>query len=185
MRQLTIKELAPYLPYNLRILRPDNRTILTVCGLTTYGINNRWHYHFKENGNTIGDMQSKGNKPILRPLSDLTVEIEHNGEKFVPIEKLLHIAQENLYGYKIDSLFKIISGESFLTEDSWAFIQHSERGRNAIFYRQTNQFRWFEYMVDGDIIRIDELVLFQKLFEWHFDVYGLIPDNLAIDINKI
>lgn len=27
-------------------------------------------------------------KPILRPLSDLTKEIEHNGEKFVPSEKL-------------------------------------------------------------------------------------------------
>lgn len=27
-------------------------------------------------------------KPILRPLSDLTKEIEHNGEKFVPVEFL-------------------------------------------------------------------------------------------------
>ena len=30
-------------------------------------------------------------KPILHPLSDLTKEIEHNGEKFVPTEKLDHI----------------------------------------------------------------------------------------------
>lgn len=31
-------------------------------------------------------------KPILRPLSDLTKEIEQNGEKFVPIDKILEEA---------------------------------------------------------------------------------------------
>lgn len=173
MRQLTIEHLAPYLPYGLKV-SVNNTEYKMTCD------DNIYHVTL-----SIIDTIEGLAKPILGPLSDLTKEIEHNGERFVPIEKLLHIAQENLYGYKIDSLFKIISGESFSTEDSWAFIQHSERGRNAIFYRQTNQFRWFEYMVDGDIIRIDELALFQKLFEWHFDVYRLIPDNLAIDINKI
>lgn len=34
-------------------------------------------------------------KPILHPLSDLTKEIEHNGEKFIPITKL-----NELFGYK-------------------------------------------------------------------------------------
>lgn len=33
----------------------------------------------------------KGLYPVLRPLSDLTKEIEHKGEKFVPIEKLREI----------------------------------------------------------------------------------------------
>lgn len=32
---------------------------------------------------------SKKHKPICRPLSDLTKPIEHNGEKFIPIERLL------------------------------------------------------------------------------------------------
>jgi len=31
-------------------------------------------------------------KPLLRPLSDLTKEIDHNGEKFVPIDKILEEA---------------------------------------------------------------------------------------------
>jgi hypothetical protein len=26
--------------------------------------------------------------------------------------------------------------------------------------------------------------LFIKLLEWHFDVFGLIPEGLAIDINE-
>ena len=34
---------------------------------------------------------NKDYKPILRPLSDLTKEIEHKGEKFVPIEKIREI----------------------------------------------------------------------------------------------
>ena len=34
---------------------------------------------------------NKDYKPILHPLSDLTKEIEHKGEKFVPIEKLREI----------------------------------------------------------------------------------------------
>ena len=39
-----------------------------------------------------GDYQSsyeKGIYPILRPFSDLTKEIEHEGEKFVPLRRLL------------------------------------------------------------------------------------------------
>ena len=42
---------------------------------------------------TIGNLDeilhtNKDYKPILRPLSDLTKEIEHRGEKFVPYKKL-------------------------------------------------------------------------------------------------
>lgn len=35
-------------------------------------------------------------KPLLRPLSDLTKEIEHNGERFVPIERI-----SEMYGIDI------------------------------------------------------------------------------------
>jgi hypothetical protein len=37
-------------------------------------------------------------KPILRPLSDLTREITHNGETFRPLNKLV-----DLYGYEIQT----------------------------------------------------------------------------------
>lgn len=70
-------------------------------------------------------------KPILRPLSDLTKEIELNGEKFVPIQET-----------DIDIPF---------TSDLLFLVTY------------------------GDV---------QKLLEWHFDVFGLIENNLAIDINK-
>lgn len=31
----------------------------------------------------------------------------------------------------------------------------------------------------------DSKILFDTLFEWHFDVFGLIPKGLAIDVNTI
>ena len=43
-------------------------------------------------------------KPILRPLSDLTKPIEHNGEKFVPIERLAFEFRLQMYQF-IDGAF--------------------------------------------------------------------------------
>jgi hypothetical protein len=69
--------LAPYLPYALKMY--GNKEVQTLEGL----------------GDGIVKMKDfglftpiHGVKPILRPLSDLTKEIEHNGEKFVPFKKL-------------------------------------------------------------------------------------------------
>ncbi|OYD42313.1 hypothetical protein [Sphingobacterium cellulitidis] len=72
MERLTIKELAPYLPYGLKVIGFNsyvNKDM--VCDLTD---RNLW---------THIENQSK---PLLRPLSTLTEEIEHNGERFVPYD---------------------------------------------------------------------------------------------------
>jgi len=99
--------------------------------------NRKWKlniYHFS----SIGFFD----KPILRPLSDLTKEIEVNGEKFVPVE---------VFGY-----------EEEITTD-------------------------FIFKIDGSYYEITEMPfdVIQKLLEWHFDIYGLIEANLAIDINTL
>ncbi len=69
--KLELKHIAPYLPYELEIkyrasstqfLGKDNLHLIDLC------LNKQW-------------------KPILRPLSDLTKEIEHNGEILTPSEK--------------------------------------------------------------------------------------------------
>lgn len=76
--KLELKHLAPYLPYGLKILptlyNRDNK-INTLYYLSTI-------YNSDEFG--VNGYTSNYIKPILRPLSDLTKEIEHNGEKFVP-----------------------------------------------------------------------------------------------------
>lgn len=79
---LELKHLSPYLPYSLKIEHPTmlvgKRKIseLKNLGQTNIEISHRLY------------VQISNCKPILRPLSDLTKEIEVMGKKFVPIEVL-------------------------------------------------------------------------------------------------
>lgn len=122
--KLQLKHLSPYLPYGVQIEVTDfcvelgsyeqkKETYITT--LDAY----RLHYF-----NT--DMRL-----ILRPLSDLTKEIEHNGEKFVP-SKLLNF------------------DFSDLSQFDYEYIPYN---------------------------------LAAFLLEHHFDIFGLIENGLAIDIN--
>lgn len=55
---------------------------------------------FQMQGGEITDSlylpDNKNTKPLFHPLSDLKKEIEHNGEKFVPIERLKELFITNL-----------------------------------------------------------------------------------------
>ncbi len=85
-------------------------------------------------------------KLLLSPMSDLTKEIEHNGERFVP--------------YEDDLLCELMKEDEYL-----------------------------EYLCEVrlDITQINFIPfkLVDKLCHWHFDVFSLIPEGLAIDINTI
>lgn len=129
---LTIKHLAGYLPYGLKIK--------TTHGWATMVTLNEWSVNGDcEESYCYETEDTTDFKPILRPLSDLTKAIEVNGEKFVPHIKLG--GRPNLKDYDIEYLSKHIDNMSF--------------------------------------------GLIQKLLEWHFDIYGLIENNLAIDINTL
>lgn len=73
-------------------------------------------------------------KLLLRPLSDIDKEIEHNGEKFVPIEKI------------------------------------------AIY----NTAQYLIYQIQSGFI---EVIVFEQLIKWHYDVFGLIDHGLAENMN--
>ena len=124
--ELELKHLASYLPYNLK-------------GLSTF-LGERNIYTIAPDNVMSCLGKNAGIKPILRPLSDLTKDIEVNGEKFVSIEKLDKI-ESDVCSYSIDY-----------------YINHTKR---LPYYRV------------------------QKLLEWHFDIFGLIENNLAIDINTL
>lgn len=74
--KITLEEIVGYLPYGVKIGH--------VSGAKSI--------HILHHGNGIGSVShiltSEIYKPILRPLSDLTKEIEVNGEKFVPLRYL-------------------------------------------------------------------------------------------------
>lgn len=124
--KLELKHIAPYLPYGVQIEVTDfcielgsyerkEETYITTLDACIL------HYF-----NT--DMRL-----ILRPLSDLTKEIEHNGEKFVP-SKLLNF------------------DFSDLSQFDYEYIPYN---------------------------------LATFLLEYHFDIFGLIEQNLAININTL
>ena len=82
MESITLKEWSAYLPYEVQvewIREEDKKTICDTLSISDY------YFLINEDA-----------KPVLRPLSDLKKEIEVNGEKFVPIEKLPIIGMEVL-----------------------------------------------------------------------------------------
>jgi hypothetical protein len=70
--KLELKHLAAYLPYGLKVKHEGNITMLMTCE--------------RKKGDflAIESVIDGYGKPILRPLSDLTKEITHNGQTFVP-----------------------------------------------------------------------------------------------------
>ncbi len=158
MKQIELKHITPYLAYHLRC-EDENGKIGVLSGIDfngdpisfmNYTISYDWQvlpdsssWNVYNDGNAISRI-----RPILRPLSDLTKEIVHNGEKFVPVERILKILGKSLDHLSDNG--KVMAYDRFKTE---------------IITKQL-PCRYFEF-----------------LFEWHFDVYGLIPEGLAIDIN--
>lgn len=137
--KLELKHLAPYLPYGLKIKgeKPVSEyDLMTLCdrrGLSNITID------------TVIDAPAFY-KPILRPLSDLTKEIEHNGKKFTPEIELLQLFGD----FELNHNPRLLN----FTLDKWV--------------------SW------SDLTKFTGI-----LFEWHFDVFGLIENGLAIDINTL
>ena len=150
--KLELKHLAPYLPYGLKIkvengidngvfeLQPVMLTIQDHEGINKF---DKWFVQYES-------------KPLLRPLSDLTKEIEYNGERFIPIEKILSLT---IYGNK----------DTSYTWDSEIL---------KIWDLNAGDLTLMEF--DPQNIDALEYFIVQMLFEWHFDVFGLINQGLAI-----
>jgi hypothetical protein len=84
--KLELKDIVGYLPYALMIKDTKRNIALTTTG-AYFSKNKDTSFKFMLL-NGWGIIDSEECKPILRPLSDLTKEIEVNGEKFVPIDEL-------------------------------------------------------------------------------------------------
>jgi len=194
MDKLELKHLAPYLPYGLRYAF-DNVSYWADANFTHTGdkfdlgtmsrltapehtpnvVGVKWDDD-KNGLYSLTELTSVYHKPILRPMSDLTKEINIGGSTFVPIIKLFRY-NENAYivnsleqkgglhklEYSLDHAQSIV-GTFCYNEPSYSFL-HIEFSKHQ---RVPEQYQMFE-----------------KLFEWHFDVFGLIGSGLAIDINTL
>lgn len=96
--------------------------------------------------NFNSQIDNSGKKMILRPLSDLTKEISHNGTRFVPKDEINQYTKTNADG----TLYLLVGGD----------------------YWESCPLKWDYQTVE-------------QLLSRHFDIYGLIGDGLAIDINMI
>lgn len=133
-----LKHLAPYLPYGLKIGFEGGEHTHDLVGLQIGKEGVMLISPFYD----FGRASTQDCRPILRPLSDLTKEIEHNGERFVPL----------------DEMHTIHYPEVHFGDDDFQ---------------------------DQEDIKYCPWWVMQHLFEWHFDVFGLIDAGLAIDINTL
>lgn len=104
--------------------------------------------------------------PILYSMDMLTKEIEHKGERFIPIEKLFDI-ETNLEWSKSGHI-KAEKGK----DEYW--VRQKEEGRS--FHFGYNAEKNYFYKIDSENCKQSvwkQLEMFQKLFEWHFNVFGL------------
>ena len=191
--KLEIKHLAPYLPYGLKVHHTkfiefcktiERIDFLDYLSSECATFHSSMDYYFEdENECEI--------KPIFRPLSDLTKEIEHNGEKFVPIEWLFN----NLVDESDVVEFDFTKGITpiFQVDDGWnhCISFKNDYGRDLCFSFDSNSNSFMlglgwenEFGVEWCNIS-NQYEMFQKLFEWHFDLFRLIENNLAVNINTI
>ena len=78
--------LAASLPYGLKVITNYSSDVYNVNGCT---YDDGLWLETHEDGDKLFDYDEI--KPIIHPLFDLNKEIEHNGEKFVPIERLVDL----------------------------------------------------------------------------------------------
>lgn len=159
--QLTIKHLAAYLPFGLKFRLHGNYPIKE-------GVDN-WITDFQTLDIKRIDraLTDKNFKPILRPLSDLTKEIEVNGEKFVPLMVLFGGETYRKYDFTIGIVEKPIIGK-------YIDISVKGLGDHCITFGLKNP-------LNNNLTYHN----WSLLLEWHFDIFGLIPDGLAVDINTL
>lgn len=160
MEKLSISHIAPYLPYGLKcqIDLGQNEIVVT----DSWGLKTGSDYpaSYYDEGKRYGLMLSQI-KPLLRPMSSLYKEID--GEVgIVEIFRMFGIYHENIRVTNCG--LKYNDGAEWLLFD-WSYSAQS--------------------FIDSDggiYLNMESLTY---LFQHHYDVFGLIGQNLAIDLNSI
>lgn len=185
--KLELKHLAPYLPYGLEIRSSEGST--KIMGYKV--VNGERIYQLDTNDDSGDFAFDDPIKPILRPLSDLTKEIDVNGEKFIPLVKLFYMLDSSNY---VDFDGEITSDYELSIDDGWNHCLQFTYGENELCFSYgedsfmlvvANTFNNMQSMDAQFVTR--QLELFNKLFEWHFDVFDLHSKNLCIyydELNK-
>jgi len=165
MKTLTIEHLSAYLPYGLKFISGHY-----LVGLYGGGSDITRPILLSEtmSGQIDWEANMDMDKPLLRPLSQLTETIEHNGERFVPIiemAKKFHVNQSHIVTHYAEQR---CSREFAMVH---CCVENSDT-------------RYLYYQVFLDTLRnkYQEIKYLQSL---NFDTFGLIEAGLAISIPSI
>lgn len=107
--------------------------------------------------------------PILRPLSDLIKPITMDGKEFVPIEEIF---------YWELSEWTSLDKKDFVFNEG---ITEESKLRFVYFLDDDNDIE-FDFSKNIGFLPHE---LIQLLYQWHFDIHGLIESGEAIDINTL
>ncbi len=171
--------LASFIPFELKIRVFRTGQSLFVEDLTLNG--EILDYIFEDSSNVNNEY-----KPILYPLPCLVKEITHNGRTFVPIVELLNINQYlSLKTLKIIKVWHQKYEENDLNFSCVNFKKN--RDKKVYSFAYSEGFSRFINRIETDhrpLATGRQLQMFQKLFEWGFNVFGL-PEHLFVDKSTI
>jgi len=173
MKKLEIKHLSAYLAHDLKCFAIGEIVNETECSenptpktFLLHGlVNNKVSILGREKHMVELDEVF----PILRPMSDLSKIINHKGEEFIPLGRL-HYKYVLTASGKRNTKAKYSYHEENGIVGTWT--GNGAEGRFGVSINLNNIFNCNYKMI-------------QWLISWHFDVFGLINDEIAIDINTL
>ena len=162
--KLELRDLAPYLPYGVKMIFEKSGDIRVLNGLFIELGELRFHFNVINRGQTIWNY-----KPILRPLSDLNKEIEVNGERFVPLNRFNN------------DCFRLTNYHIFFREDNSIALLADYRSGYNILSENSAKDRLLEWHFD--IFGLIEKGLAINYNEIHKDNKDDLHDD-TFDFNK-
>lgn len=161
--ELEVKHLTPYLPYGLKMLNEAHKALIESKGqiyqpskLNSITIEG---YLFIGKRESPIHISSNNWKPVLRPLSDISKELFIDGNfGFIPSSRLTN-----------------------------EYLHHSYWGENEIGLGITDKHRKMINLcfIGNEIVGECPFLIYQNLCEWHFYIFNLIGQGLAVDINTL
>lgn len=161
-RELTLIDIVGYLPYGLYCWYGENIRAALMVGIADYQI----------------PIFEVGRKPILRPMSDLYVEITergyNEGKPFVPIVELANLlGSPEVYQWELHSDGRCAFSPEAMDYFRWleeekSFIHSLSYGNSSTGYFICNQHEMYDL-----------------LHRLHFDYRGLIPAELAVSVHDL
>lgn len=161
-RELTLPDIVGYLPYGLYCWYGENIKAALMAGITDYQI----------------PIFEVGRKPILRPMSDLYVEITergyNDGKLFIPIVELANLlGAPEVYQWELHSDGRCAFSPEAMEYFRWLEVEKSFL--HTLSYRH-------DYL-GYDICNQHEM--YDLLHRLHFDYRDLIDAGLAVSVHDL